>query len=100
MIQVNKEHGKVLILGHAGYAPYGTDIVCAGVTALVQTLIQSIEKLTEDKIQYDISPGRVDIKHGILSEAASLLMDSFFLGVYQIADEFPENVKIIDRDCR
>ena len=39
--------------------------MCAGVTALAQTLIKSIEDLTDDKIEYEISPGRVDIKYGL-----------------------------------
>ena len=49
-----------------------------GVTALAQTLIKSIEDLTDDKIEYEISPGRVDIKYGNLSEKSKTLVDSFF----------------------
>ena len=85
----------ITIEGHAGYAEQGKDIVCAGVTALVQSLVKSIEDLTEDKIQYDISPGRADINFKNLSEAGRLLVDSFFLGICSMAEEFPENVKII-----
>ena len=35
----------------------GKDIVCAGVTALTQTLIKSIEDLTIDRPEYEIAPG-------------------------------------------
>ena len=69
--------------------------MCAGVTALVQTLIRSIEDLTEDKIEYEISPGWVDIKYGNLSEKSRSLVDSFFIGICMIADEFPEYVRIM-----
>ena len=69
--------------------------MCAGVTALAQTLIKSIEDLAEDKIEYEISPGRVDIKYGDLSEKSRTLVDSFFIGVCMIADEFPEYVRIM-----
>ncbi|MDB8682165.1 ribosomal-processing cysteine protease Prp, partial [[Ruminococcus] gnavus] len=48
---------RIEIFGHAGYADPGKDIVCAGVTALTQTLIQSIDDLTDDEIEYRISPG-------------------------------------------
>ena len=82
------------IHGHAGYAENGKDIVCAGVTALVQGLIRSVESLTSDKIKYDISPGRADIHYGNLSEEGKLLVDSFFIGVCSIADEFPDHVRI------
>ena len=82
------------ISGHAGYAEAGKDIVCAGVTALVQGLIRSVESLASDKIEYEISPGRADIYYGDLSGEGKLLVDSFFIGICQIADEFPEYVRI------
>ena len=85
----------ITIDGHAGYAEAGKDIVCAGVTALTENLIDSIESLTEDKIQYEISPGRVDIHYKNLSEDGKLLVDSFFLGISGIVQDFPEYVKII-----
>lgn len=80
--------------GHANYAGVGKDIVCAGVTALVQTLIKSVDDLTEEKIEYEISPGKVDIHYRNLSEAGKLLVDSFFIGICMIADEFPDHVRI------
>ena len=80
--------------GHANYAEAGKDIVCAGVSALVQGLISSMESLTSDLIQYDITPGRADIYYEDLSEAGTLLVDSFFIGICQIADEFPDHVRI------
>ena len=94
MIAVSVRKDGITVSGHANYAEAGKDIVCAGVTALVQGLINSMESLTRDQIQYDIEPGRVDIHYGNLSEAGRLLVDSFFIGVCQIADEFPEHVRI------
>lgn len=95
MIEVSVHEGEIKISGHANYAVFGSDIVCAGVTALAQTLIKSIEDLTDDKIEYEISPGRVDIKYGDLSEKSRALVDSFFIGICMIADEFPEYVRIM-----
>ena len=63
------------------------------VTALTENLIGSIESLTKDEIQYEISPGRVDIQFKNLSEDGKLLVDSFFLGICLIADDFPEYIK-------
>ena len=95
MIVVSVRLDGITIEGHAGYAEPGKDIVCAGVTALAENLIDSIESLTEDKIQYEVSPGKVDIHYKDLSEDAKLLVDSFFLGICGIAQDFPEHVKII-----
>lgn len=85
----------IFVSGHAGYAEPGRDIVCAGVSALVQTLIQSIEELTSAEIKYDMTPGAVHIYFGDLSERARLLVDSFFVGVSMIAEDYPDNVKVI-----
>ena len=94
MIAVSVRKDGIEINGHAGYAEIGKDIVCAGVTALTQTLIRSMQGLTRDKVEYEVSPGRADIQYGNLSEEGKLLVDSFFIGICLIADEFPEYVRI------
>lgn len=95
MIEVKVRKNHIRVSGHAGHAPPGQDVVCAGVTTLVQTLVESVEALTTDKIGYEISPGRADIYYGNLSEQSKTLVDSFFIGICLIADEFPDNVQII-----
>lgn len=95
MIEITHANGNITITGHAGYAEHGKDIVCSGVSALVQTLIVAIPELTTDIIRYDIQPGWANIKHGILSERAQLLIDSFFLGLKMIADEYPQYVRLV-----
>lgn len=95
MIVIRVQEDGVTVSGHAGFAGVGKDIICAGVTALTQTLIKSLNDLTEDKIEYEMSPGRADIKYRDLSEAGKLLVDSFFLGICLIADDFPEHIKLL-----
>lgn len=94
MIAVSVRKDGITVAGHADFAEAGKDIVCAGVTALVQTLVKSADDLTEDKIEYDISPGRADIQYRCLSEAGKLLVDAFFIGICMIANEFPEHVRV------
>ena len=94
MIAVSVRKDGIKISGHANYAEAGKDIVCAGVTALTQTLIMSMEDLTRDEIEYGILTGKVDIHYRNLSEEGKLLVDSFFIGVCQIANEFPDHVRI------
>lgn len=95
MIEVNVRPDGITVDSHAGYAEYGKDIVCAGVTALTQTLIGSLKELTSDDIKYDISPGKANIKFGNLSDMSQTLVDSFFIGVCMIADEFPDYVRVV-----
>ena len=95
LIVVIAQSDKIMVKGHANYAEPGKDIVCAGVSTMVQTLIRAIEELTEDKIEYGILPGTAYIKSGNLSEKAQTLVDSFFIGIRMISDEYPECVRVI-----
>ena len=94
MIVVSRSDSGISLKGHAGYAEHGKDVVCAGISTLIQSLIKSVEELTEDKIIYSMSPGKVDIKHGNLSRDAQLLIDSFFVGCELIACSYPNYVKL------
>jgi uncharacterized protein YsxB (DUF464 family) len=94
MIVIDRSGGEISINGHAGYAEAGKDIVCAAVSTLAQTLIASIEELTQDTISYDIQPGTVNIKLGNLSEQSKLLVNSFFVGVQMVADNYPGFVRL------
>jgi uncharacterized protein YsxB (DUF464 family) len=91
---IKRTEAGISISGHAGYAEHGKDIVCAAVSVMAQNLIRSIEELTEDKIEYYIGPGSINIEFGELSEEARLLMDSFYIGAAMISEEYPENVTI------
>lgn len=95
MIEVKHTDGCIKVSGHAGYAPYGQDIVCAAVSTLVQNMVISISELTTDKIQYDMQPGSVEIRYGTLSAEAQLLVKSFFIGVREISNQYPINVQIL-----
>lgn len=95
MTEVTRYKDRITIKGHSGYAPIGQDIVCAAVSTLVQTLIQSVENLTADKITYDMRPGTVDIKFWCLSDPSKVLIDAFFIGIKGIAEAHPDNVKFI-----
>ena len=95
MITIEQGKDFIKMRGHANYAPIGQDIVCAGVSVLIQTLIQSIETLTTDEIEYRMQPGTVDIKFWCLSDLSGVLIDAFFIGVKGIAAAHPQNVEII-----
>jgi uncharacterized protein YsxB (DUF464 family) len=97
LIVITQSNSCITIEGHAGYAPHGQDIVCAGISTLVQTLVQSLEDLCADEISYHLKSGWVEIKHGDLSAKAQVLVNSFFIGVYMIAERYPDHVKVIKK---
>lgn len=76
MIRITTDGATFLnACGHAGYAPYGSDIVCAGISALYQTLETALEKNHEP-------------------EDRELLIRSFLAGMEQIAKQYPNNIEI------
>ena len=97
MIEVSVEKGKVAVHGHSGYASAGSDIVCAGVSALFQTMIKAIQDLTDDEITYNIASGSSDVTYDSLSEKSQILLDSFLTGISMMAQTYPDHVRLLCR---
>ena len=91
---------KVVIEGHAGFAPKGQDIVCAGVSALSDALVRMVEFYRSDleEINLIIENGLLylyigKLKGDILKKAEACLQ-MFYLGIFGIAEEYPKHVKV------
>ena len=73
--------------GHAGYAEAGEDIVCAAVSALVITAVNSLEKLTDDEFisSEDEENAVIQVSFpGTPGKEASLLMEALKIGLQGI----------------
>lgn len=87
--------------GHAGYAPTGSDIVCAAATMLASTLIQSVTKKVDSSevlecrldsgyAQLKVSP----IKRKVRNECR-VVFAAILEGFELLAARYPDNI-IID----
>ena len=82
--------------GHSGYAEAGTDIVCAAVSVLGATCINSLESVC------GIIPVITDNRDGLLAfhinnpseHDAQVLLGALKQGLTDIEEQFPENIKI------
>ena len=90
---VKSENGQTEIhfKGHAGYAMKGYDIVCAGVSALYQTLILTLPDVTETQLSYENDEHIIVAKNTYESD---LLIRSFLIGYESIAEEYPDYAEI------
>ena len=87
--KINGSYEEFISKGHAGYAEAGQDIVCAAVSALIITTVNSLEKFTDDKFDVQEKDGFVSIHfRNDLSERGMLLMDSLLLGLTEIAGSY------------
>lgn len=85
------------LMGHAGYAEYGQDIICAAVSALSINTVNSIEHFTDDKMEVsmDEETGMLTCNMtGTVSKESQLLMDSLLLGLKGIQEEPSDNTYI------
>lgn len=98
MIVITEHKGHITIEGHAEYAPRGSDIVCAGVSAVTEGFILSLEKLTANRPIYEIENGYAMIKTGEAMGYVKLLCDSFFISCENIAQQFPDHVRVCRLD--
>ena len=92
-ITVKKRNGSYLDFlsrGHAGYAEEGQDIVCAAVSALIITTVNSLDAFTDEKIEVGEDDGYVSIhfKTNPNTEHGKLLMDSLILGLTEIEHSY------------
>ena len=76
--------------GHAGYAGFGKDIICASISILVINTINSLEELASQAmtIKDDESTGYIDCCFvQECNEKSKLLMDSMILGLQSIVQQ-------------
>lgn len=83
--------------GHAGWAPRGRDIVCAGVSALTQAALLGLE-------EYLALNPEVRVKEGFLycrlrgaeerMREAQAVLATMELGLRAMAREYPQSIKI------
>ncbi len=77
--------------GHAGYGDYGQDVVCAGTSALVLTIINSIDALTKDVVEASVEEETGEVHCDLkapASKEAKLLLDALLLGCDSIRAEY------------
>ena len=78
-------------VGHAGFARFGQDIVCAGISILVQNTINSIQVYTEEGFKCEADEKSGDIRfhfEDVPEHDAALLVNSMILGLQGIQSSY------------
>lgn len=93
--EVNPENGRMMLraAGHAGYAEKGKDIVCAGVSALMQTLAYSAAEDEKTSASCREIGGGNEMR--ILADNTPDMLAKFELvadGLILLANAYPKNV--------
>lgn len=88
MITVKVREDGISMSGHANSVKQGRDPVCAAVSALTCNLVNSLDALTDIKIRAETESGRFEIGWDRRTKESCLLIDSWFLGLTAINEEF------------
>ena len=88
MIQVRISSRGIQMNGHADRSVNGQDIVCSAISALTCNLINSLEELTDNRIRAETASGKTIIEWEQLDDKGQLLIDSWFLGLTAVNQEY------------
>ena len=92
--------GRLEAYGHAGYAPAGQDIVCAGASMLMETLVYMLAGCEEaDCCAYREPTGpRVSVKlTGNICESDLAAIEFAKNGLALLAERYPDHVHFVDK---
>ena len=91
----NVRTNEITVSGHAGYADKGHDIVCAAVSVLVNTLVESMEEVTRGQLDCIQRDGFTQIVYWPwFDDGVQVLIRAFFIGVGGVAAAYPGYVCI------
>lgn len=103
----NKKVCGFSLKGHADYAEEGSDIVCSATSLLVFNTINSIEKFTNEDIEYGLEEkgGYLtctlpNLSKGSECHDAELLLDTMVFGLESLEEEYGKYIHITNRRCR
>ena len=107
MTQIRFDGMRMTAKGHAGSGPFGSDVVCAGMSTLFVTVAEVILEMRDDgKLQRDpevqLCPG--DVILGMEPTTAGMdkaqnLWDFLLTGCQMIADSYPQYVVITEAEA-
>ena len=94
MIKVVRKGNIIEISGHANYAPYGKDIVCASVSSVVTAVVNCIMVLDKDSIGYQDDGNKIIIEKINDNTNTILLLDTMFEMLKDLGNQYKENIKV------
>ncbi len=83
---------RVIITGHADYAPEGQDIVCASVSSLFYAMIGYLHTLKGSRCRvHKLQKGYAEMSCTSVGEEAVRMT---CIGILQVSEQFPQHVRL------
>ena len=94
MIKVIKKNEVIEISGHANYDEFGKDIVCASVSSVVMTTVNSIMSIDDSSISYVDDGDKIIIKKLNDNDIVDKLLNTMILILKDLEKQYKKNIKV------
>lgn len=98
MIKVNVSNNLITITGHANFADYGKDIVCASVSSIVITSINAALRIDNNSIEYKEDTNKLTIEVKSDDKNVLLVIENMLMMLEELALTYKKNIKIIKEE--
>jgi len=89
--EIRTNEFEIVVMGHAGYASVGNDIVCSAISILIQTLIIHLQKVSVEH-KYRIESGFAQVcAQGV---TAHISFKTILTGLEMLAEQYPEYISV------
>ena len=100
MIKVNIKDDVIVITGHANFADYGKDIVCASASSIVITSINACLRFDASSIKYKEESNKLTINIKSNAEDIKLIIENMIYMLEELAKTYNKNIKIVKEENR
>lgn len=83
--------------GHANYADYGKDIVCASFSTMIITTVNAILEFDKDAISYT-NTNNLDIINIKKDNITNGLLNNLVNMIYELKENYDKNINIKEED--
>ena len=98
MIKVEVTRDIISIHAHAMYDDFGKDIVCAAVSSIVMTSVESVAAFDKEAIDVNEEKDKVEIIINSHSQITDKLILTMLNLLKELANKYPKNIKIINKE--
>ena len=94
MIKVSMSKDVITIKGHSGYSEEGSDIVCASISSIAITTVNSLLRIDEDCIEYQENDGYLNIKVKKHNEIIDKLIENMIDLFKELENDYKKYIEI------
>ena len=99
-VVIEKNNSKIIsfeVSGHSNYDEKGSDIVCAGVSAIVVGGINALVNENKKAIEYECKEGYAKVLVKNIDSNIEMILDVISTQLYTVEESYPKFIKIIEK---